>query len=188
MCRSPFLTLNFLSFSLFLISRLLLYIFSSCFPFSVVSFIPFFSLIYMTLPHLHLDNVCVGVRVIYTILRSISRSTCDGGKSWRRFLVLRTPMFFLAMFIVLWYVRTHSMCIRTYMCCVGVFLIPVLLIPFYFRSTSILHYHILPYHISSHGMSSRRVTLTIQYNIDINKIHRTTPHHTSPDHIQRITR
>lgn len=46
--------------------------------------------------------VSLGIPVIATIAVAIGKSSFTGENSWRRFHMLRTPLFFLLMFIALW--------------------------------------------------------------------------------------
>lgn len=45
-----------------------------------------------------------GGPVIYTIIHTISNASSIGSRDLKRFLMLRTPLFFLLMFLTLWFV------------------------------------------------------------------------------------
>ena len=77
-----------------------LLIFSFCFPL----FFPFFYYSFISFS-LFFVFYSTGLRVIFTIIFTITHSPSMGRKDFNRFLILRTPLFFLLVFIALWYVR-----------------------------------------------------------------------------------
>ena len=84
------------SLSLFLLFSSSAFVFLHSFLFFISFFFSFF---------LYFVFYSAGLRVIFTIIFTITHSPSMGRKDLNRFLILRTPLFFLLIFIALWYVR-----------------------------------------------------------------------------------